>query len=127
MIAGFLASTGSSVVNSYVDRDLDPLMDRTRHRALPMGRIHPPEKVLAFGAALTVVGLVLAWFLDNPLTSGFIALGVATYLGVYTVGLKRRSESNIVIGGVAGACPPPPGAAPAPGIVSPPPPLLPPP
>src|SRR3989449_4920761 len=118
MIAGFLASTGSSVVNSYVDRDLDPLMDRTRHRALPMGRIHPPEKVLAFGAALIVAGLVLAWFLDNPLTSGFIALGVATYLGVYTVGLKRRSESNIVIGGFAGSCPALAGSAAAAGIVS---------
>src|SRR3989442_11150738 len=98
----------------------------TRHGALPMRRIHPPEKVLAFGAALTVVGLVLAWFLDNPLTSGFIALGVATYLGVYTVGLKRRSESNIVIGGVARACPPPPGSPPAPGHPPPPPPPFPP-
>ena len=117
MVAGFLASTGSSVVNSYVDRDLDPLMDRTRHRALPMGRIHPPQKVLGFGAALIATGLVLAWFLDNPLTSGFIALGVATYLGVYTVGLKRRSESNIVIGGFAGSCPALAGSAAA-GMLS---------
>src|SRR3989442_14708278 len=96
----------------------------TRHGALPMRRIHPPEKVLAFGAALTVVGLVLAWFLDNPLTSGFIALGVATYLGVYTVGLKRRSESNIVIGGVRRGGPPPPRGPPVAGRVSLPPPLV---
>src|SRR5436190_5223135 len=118
VVAGFLASTGSSVVNSYVDRDLDPLMDRTRHRALPMGRIDPPAKVLGFGASLIAAGLVVAWFLDNPLTSGFIALGVATYLGVYTVGLKRRSESNIVIGGFAGSCPALAGSAAAAGFVS---------
>ena len=118
IVAGFLASTGSSVVNSYVDRDLDPLMDRTRHRALPMGRISPPAKVLGFGAALIVAGLVVAWLLDNPLTAGFIALGVATYLGVYTVGLKRRSESNIVIGGFAGSCPALAGSAAAAGVVS---------
>src|SRR3989454_6166872 len=120
LAAGFLASTGSSVMNSYVDRDIDLLMDRTRRRALPMRRIDPPQKVLAFGAVLVASGLTVAWFLDNPLTAGFIALGVATYLGVYTVGLKRRSESNIVIGGFAGACPAPPGAAAAAGTVSPP-------
>ncbi len=118
VVAGFLASTGSSVVNSYVDRDIDPLMDRTRHRALPMGRIHPPVKVLGFGAALIAASLAVAWLLDNPLTAGFIALGVATYLGIYTVGLKRRSESNIVIGGFAGSCPALAGSAAAAGVVS---------
>ena len=118
LIAGFLASTGSSVLNSYVDRDIDLLMDRTRHRALPMRRIHPPQKVLAFGALLVAGGLIVAWFLDNPLTAGFIALGVATYLGVYTLGLKRRSESNIVIGGFAGSCPALAGSAAAIGSVS---------
>ncbi len=118
VVAGFLASTGSSVVNSYLDRDLDLLMDRTRHRALPMGRIHPPAKVFGFGATLIAAGLVVAWSLDNPLTAGFTALGVATYLGVYTVGLKRRSESNIVIGGFAGSCPALAGSAAAAGFVS---------
>ena len=97
LLAGLLASTGSSVVNSYVDRDIDPLMDRTRRRALPMGRIDPPEKVLAFGSILIGAGLAVAWLLDNPLTAGFIALGAATYLGVYTIALKRRNETNIVI------------------------------
>jgi protoheme IX farnesyltransferase len=118
VVAGFLASTGSSVVNSYVDRDIDPLMDRTRRRALPMGRIHPPQKVLGFGTVLIAAGFVVAWLLDNPLTAGFIALGAATYLGVYTIGLKRRSESNIVIGGFAGSCPALAGSAAVAGIIS---------
>jgi len=118
VVAGFLASTGSSVVNSYLDRDIDPLMERTRHRALPMGRIDPPQKVLGFGAFLIAAGLAVAWLLDNPLTAGFIALGVATYLGVYTIGLKRRNESNIVIGGFAGSCPALAGSAAVAGVVS---------
>ena len=118
LASGFLASTGSSVVNSYVDRDIDPLMERTRRRALPMGRIAPPQKVLGLGAVLIASGLALAWIFDNSLTAGFIALGVATYLGVYTLGLKRRSESNIVIGGFAGSCPALAGSAAAIGGLS---------
>jgi len=99
LIAGFLASTGSSVLNSYVDRDIDLLMDRTRHRALPMRRIHPPQKVLAFGALLVAGGLIVAWFLDNPLTAGFIALGVATYLGVSRArGLRRCDRVRVAPG-----------------------------
>lgn len=118
LVAGFLASTGSSVVNSYVDRDIDPLMDRTRRRALPMGRIDPPETALAFGLALIFTGIALAGFLINGLAAGFITLGAATYLGVYTLGLKRRNESNIVIGGFAGSCPALAGSAAAAGVVS---------
>src|SRR5437773_12458322 len=57
VVAGFLASTGSSVGNSYVDRGLDPLMGRTRHRALPLGRIDPPAKGLGFRASLTPASL----------------------------------------------------------------------
>ena len=118
LVAGFLASTGSSVVNAYIDRDIDALMDRTRGRPLPMHRIQPPEKALAFGGGLITASMAIAWFLNNPFTAGFIGLGVATYLGVYTIGLKRRSESNIVIGGFAGSCPALAGSAAASGGVS---------
>jgi len=105
VLAGFLACTGSSVVNSYIDRDIDPLMERTRRRAATMQAISPPEKALALGLALVGSGIALAWFLNNPPTAAFIGLGSLIYLGVYTLGLKRRSESNIIIGGLAGSCP----------------------
>ncbi|HLB68728.1 MAG TPA: heme o synthase [Thermoplasmata archaeon] len=117
LLSGLLASTGSSAVNSYIDRDIDRVMDRTRHRPLPMERIQP-EKALAFGAVLIALSLVAAWFLNNPLTAGFIGLGIVTYLGVYTLGLKRNHESNIVIGGFAGSCPALAGSAAASGAVS---------
>lgn len=118
LLAGFLASTGSSAVNSYIDRDIDRVMDRTRHRPLPTERIQPPEKALAFGAVLIALSLVAAWFLNNPFTAGFIGLGIVTYLGVYTIGLKRSHESNIVIGGFAGSCPALAGSAAASGGLS---------
>ncbi len=105
LLAGFLAATGSSAMNAYFDRDIDRVMARTRGRPIPQGRIDPPWKGLAFGAALALAGMGLAGFLLNPLTAAFVALGSFVYLGVYTLGLKRRNEWNIVIGGFAGSCP----------------------
>src|SRR2546427_10301290 len=58
VVAGFLASTGASVVNSYGGRGIDPLMGRTRPPALPMGRVPPPPKGLGFGAAPIAAGPV---------------------------------------------------------------------
>jgi len=118
LLAGFLASAGSSAMNSYFDRDIDALMARTRHRPLPEHRIEPPWKVLAFGATLSTGGIALAYFAINPLTAAFVALGAFVYLVVYTLGLKRRSEWNIVIGGFSGSCPALAGSAAAINAVS---------
>jgi len=118
LLAGFLASAGASAMNAYLDRDIDALMARTRHRPLPEHRIEPPGKVLAFGAALSTVGIALAYVAINPLTAAFVALGAFVYLVVYTLGLKRRNEWNIVIGGFAGSCPALAGSAAAINAVS---------
>ena len=61
-----VASAGANGLTNYLDRDLDARMERTRYRALPSKRIHPPEKVLPLILGLSVLGLVLAWQL-NPL------------------------------------------------------------
>jgi len=76
-------------------------MNRTRHRAIPSGRISS-SGALALGLAFSVVGIVLAVFL-NELTAAFIGLGVFWYVFVYTLWLKPRTKWNIVIGGVAGS------------------------
>ena len=60
------ASAGANGLTNYLDRDLDARMERTRYRALPSKRIHPPQKVLPLILSLSVLGLVLAWQL-NPL------------------------------------------------------------
>ncbi len=102
--AGGLAAAGCGAVNSYLDRDLDRVMRRTRHRPLPMNRIAPPERALWAGVFLIVVGLAISVAWLSPLTTLFIALGAAIYIPVYTMWLKRRTPWSVVVGGLAGSC-----------------------
>ncbi len=105
VLTGALASAGSGMLNHYLDRDLDPRMRRTAGRPLPTERIRPAALVPAVGLALVAVGVVGAGLFLNPLTGLSVLLGAVTYLGVYTVWLKRRSSWNIVVGGFAGSAP----------------------
>lgn len=91
-------------MNHYLDRDLDGLMVRTRHRPLPTGRLRP-QRALAFGLALAAGGVAISYLFINPLTALFIFLGAFIYVVIYTMLLKRRSAWNIVVGGLAGSCP----------------------
>ncbi|MEM0482799.1 MAG: heme o synthase [Nitrososphaerota archaeon] len=104
-LTGYLASGGSSMLNNYLDRDIDGLMRRTARRPLPSGRV-PGKVVLALGLILSAASIVLAWVLFNLLTALMIAAGILTYAVVYTILLKRRTDWNIVIGGAAGSFPP---------------------
>ncbi len=118
MLTGFLASSGASAVNHYVDRDIDAVMRRTSTRPLPSHRIDPATRALTFGLGLTALSLGIAYAWINPLTAAMIALGFAVYVGVYTLGLKRTHISNIVIGGFAGSCPALAGSAAAANAIS---------
>ena len=100
--AGALASAGSSALNHYYDRDVDSRMGRTRGRPIPSGRMGPGA-VLAYGLAASAVSVAYAYFAINAASAGFIALGVFSYVVVYTVWLKRLNTSNIVVGGIAGS------------------------
>jgi len=103
MAAGLLASAGASAVNHWADRDLDPVMARTRNRPIPQGRV-PAVHALVLGVGLLGAAMALA-LLVNVLTALFIVLGFVVYVFVYTLGLKRRNVWNIVIGGFSGSCP----------------------
>ncbi len=118
MVTGFLASSGASAVNHYIDRDSDAVMHRTSARPLPSHRIDPAARALAFGLGLTSISLGVAYAWINPLTAAMIGLGFAVYVGVYTLGLKRTHISNIVIGGFAGSCPALAGSAAAANAIS---------
>ena len=118
MLTGLLASSGSSAVNHYVDRDIDGVMRRTSKRPLPSRRIDPAARALAFGLVLTALSLTISYVWINPLTAAMIGLGFAVYVGVYTLGLKRTHISNIVIGGFAGSCPALAGSAAAANAIS---------
>jgi protoheme IX farnesyltransferase len=100
-LVGYLAAGGCGVLNSVYDRDVDKLMTRTSKRAIPAGYI-TTNKALAFGIAMIAVSFVFSYFIFNPLTFLMLATGLAFYLLVYTVWLKRISPWNVVIGGFAG-------------------------
>ena len=104
ILGGSLAAGGANAINMYVDRDIDDVMRRTRHRPLPRHAV-PPRNALLFGIALTVIAF--AWLsLAVNLLSALLALSAtAFYVFVYTMWLKRTTPQNIVIGGAAGCVP----------------------
>ncbi len=105
MIGGALASGGASVLNCYIDRDIDGQMSRTRNRAIVAGRVSP-EAALIFGIALSAASVLLFGLFVNW-TAAILALaGNLFYVLIYTKLLKRSTPYNIVIGGAAGAAPP---------------------
>jgi len=102
IIAGSLASAGSSALNHFYDRDIDSKMQRTSKRPIPSGRAHSTT-VLVYGLGVSAVSVIYAALTLNYLCTFFIALGIFFYVIIYTVWLKRLNSSNIVIGGFAGS------------------------
>lgn len=95
---------GSSAFNNYIDRDIDPIMERTKNRPTVTGRISG-GKVLAVAFTFVILGLMLI-FLTNA-TAGFIGIiGVLSYVVLYSMWAKRKLVSNTVIGSLSGAVPP---------------------
>ena len=102
IIAGSLASAGSSALNHYYDRDIDPLMKRTSTRPIPSGRIKA-SSVLVYGLTVSIISVVYGAVTLNYISAFFITLGIFFYVIIYTAWLKRLNSSNIVIGGFAGS------------------------
>ena len=94
---------GCNALTNYIDRDIDAVMNRTRHRPLPSGRITPASG-LRFGLALVAISILLSFTL-NLLSVLWMALGVLDNVGVYSLLLKRRSALNILLGGFSGGLP----------------------
>ncbi len=104
-LGGYLMAGGANAINMWFDRDIDDKMARTRARPIPSGRI-PAAAALLFGLTLGAVAFIIFWRYANPLSAWLALAGLAFYVLVYTVWLKRSSPQNIVIGGAAGAFPP---------------------
>ena len=108
LIGGAFAAGSANTLNCYIDRDIDAVMRRTAHRPLVAASGHgaiKPNEALASGIALGVAATLLLGLLVNWLAA-FLATGaILFYVFVYTLGLKRRTASNIVIGGAAGCFP----------------------
>ncbi|WP_207478043.1 heme o synthase [Arenibaculum pallidiluteum] len=100
-----VSAGASGAINMWYDRDIDAVMQRTRRRPIPEGRVGPDE-ALAFGVVLTIGAVLLMGLAVNWISAALLALASAFYVFVYTMWLKRRTPQNIVIGGAAGAFPP---------------------
>jgi protoheme IX farnesyltransferase len=104
LVGGTLSAGGANAINCYVDRDIDEIMPRTRKRPLPQHRIEP-RSALVFGIVLGAAGFGLLWATVN-LPAALLSTGALLfYVFVYTMGMKRHTPQNIVIGGAAGAAP----------------------
>ncbi len=104
----FMAGTallcgGASALNQYMERETDALMERTRRRPIPAGRLRP-EEALLFGLGLSAAGLVTLAFV-NALTLALGAASLLSYVLAYTP-LKRVTSLCTVVGAVPGALPP---------------------
>ncbi len=102
IVAGTLASAGSSALNHYYDKDIDPKMTRTSTRPIPSGRM-AASHVLIYGVVVSCISVIYGYFALNVVSAFFIAVGIFSYVIIYTVWLKRKNSSNIVIGGIAGS------------------------
>ncbi len=119
-IALFCIAVGAGAagcLNMWFDADIDAVMIRTRTRPIPRGAI-PPNDALIFGTLLSGLSVTLMWLAVGVLPAFLLAATIGFYLFVYTMGLKRRTPQNIVIGGAAGALPPMIGWAAVTGAVS---------
>jgi protoheme IX farnesyltransferase len=104
LIGGTLAAGSANTINCVVDRDIDALMARTRRRPVVRAEI-TPTAALRFGIVLGMAATLLLGLGVNWLSAVLADGAIAFYVFVYTLGLKRRTPSNIVIGGAAGCFP----------------------
>jgi len=105
MLGGALVASSASTFNCILDRDIDAIMERTKQRSLPAGRVSVFAATI-FSLAIGFLGLAIFYFILNPLSAAIALFGHLFYVVIYTVWLKRTTPQNIVIGGAAGAVPP---------------------
>ncbi len=105
LLGGYMSAGAAGVYNMVYDRDIDGRMRRTALRPT-VTNVVPTPNALAFAVALTLASFVLIWSAGNLLAALLSWAGIAFYVIVYTMWLKRATWQNIVIGGAAGAIPP---------------------
>lgn len=101
-IGGYCMVGASNVFNQIIEKDLDALMDRTKNRPLPSGRISK-QTAFILGAVLTVIGIAILYSI-NPKTAMFGAISIFLYTSVYTP-LKTMTPLSVFVGAFPGAIP----------------------
>lgn len=100
-----IGAGAAGAINMWYDRDIDSVMNRTKQRPIPAGRINPDEG-LAFAVILSLAAVMTMGLALNWMAAGLLAFASFFYVFIYTMWLKRSTPQNIVIGGAAGAFPP---------------------
>ena len=104
LLGGIAAgSAAADTITGYNDRDIDAIMDRTKDRPIPSGRISP-KNALIFGLILTAIALIFSWLI-NLWAFLLMMFGLFDNIIIYSKWLKRRSQSNIILGGFSGGVP----------------------
>jgi len=96
-------SAAADTITGYNDRDIDAIMDRTKDRPIPSGRISP-KNALIFGIILTAIALIFSWLI-NLWVFLLMLFGLFDNIIVYSKWLKRRNQANIILGGFSGGVP----------------------
>ena len=104
LAGGALSAGSANAFNMYIDRDIDTLMARTKGRPIVTGEI-TPAKALTFAFVIGAASLVVLTLVANLLAAALSLAAILFYVFVYTLLLKRRTEQNIVWGGIAGCFP----------------------
>ena len=101
-VGGYCMVGASNVFNQIIERDLDALMDRTKNRPIPAGRMGVTHAFI-LGSVLTLVGLFVLYTI-NPQTAMFGAICIFLYVSLYTP-LKTRTPLSVFVGAFPGAIP----------------------
>lgn len=104
-VGGYMSAGAAGVYNMIYDRDIDVRMKRTSRRPMVTSVVSTPN-ALVFAIVLTVLSFAVIWATSNLLAALLSWAGIAFYVLIYTMWLKRSTWHNIVIGGAAGAIPP---------------------
>ncbi|PRY65352.1 protoheme IX farnesyltransferase [Vreelandella songnenensis] len=105
MLGIALVIASGCACNNVIDRDIDALMARTRHRPLVRGSVSITQ-ALGLSALLGISGVVCLALGTNGLTVALAVIGWGVYVGVYSLYMKRHSEYGTVVGSLSGAMPP---------------------
>lgn len=101
-IGGYCLVGASNAFNQIIERDLDLLMDRTKNRPIPAGRM-TTNTAFVIACVLTVIGIGMLYAI-NPITAMFGAISIFLYVSVYTP-LKTKTPLSVFVGAFPGAIP----------------------
>lgn len=104
LVGAALVMAGGCTLNNFIDRDIDPLMERTKERPSVNGRFGA-NHILSVGILQSGIGIILL-YLTTPVAGLIGIIGLLVYVGLYTMWLKRTSTLNTVVGSISGAVPP---------------------